>query len=243
MGYAAPLDGEVGHWWRKPFGMLQTNLREIDVDMSVDDVASYIEQYGADAWLISIGGIQAQYPTELSFHTKNPHVEQRKSGDLISDALDAARSKGLRLLARMDFSKVSESTAAEHPEWCFKSPTGNLQKHTGDLVSACPSAGYYQERIFETLEEVTRRYPVDGFFINWTTMNEEDYYKRYHGVCHCESCQSRWATHSGGLELPKGPSDDNYAEWLQFSREGTVRFLVSSNMIKVTDTGIQSLTS
>lgn len=234
MGDASTL--ETAHWWRKPFGMLQTNLREIDADMCVDEVADYIAKHGATAWLIGIGGIQAQYPTELPFHAKNHLVAQRKSGDLIQDALHAAHARNMRLLARMDFSKVSAKTAAEHPEWCFKSPTGKLQTHTDDLVSVCPSAGYYQERIFDILEEVVRRYPVDGFFINWTSMNEEDYYKRYHGVCHCESCQRRWKKFSDGLELPSGPKDTNYAEWLKFSREvideltGRVRAFISEKL-------------
>lgn len=217
MGDASNLD--AGHWWRKPFGMLQTNLREIDADMDVDKVADFIEKHGASAWLIGIGGIQAQYPTQLPFHVTNSLVTQRQSGDLIQDAITAAHSRGMRLLARMDFSKITAETAAQHPEWCYKSPVGHRQTHTGDLVSVCPSGGYYQERIFDILDEVTSRYPVDGFFINWTTMNEEDYYKHYHGVCHCSSCQTRWAEYSGGLELPKGPTDTHYAKWLSFSRD------------------------
>ena len=44
-------------WWKKPFGMLQTNLREIDVHMDVDHVADYIVNHGASAWLIGVGGI------------------------------------------------------------------------------------------------------------------------------------------------------------------------------------------
>ena len=225
-----------GHWWQKPFGMLQTNLREIDCDMDVDEVADYIQRYGANAWLIGVGGIQAQYPTELPFHTKNPRVASRKSGDLIQDALHAAHSRGLRLLARMDFSKVSSERARDHPEWCYKSPAGEQQRHSGDLVSVCPSADYYQERMFEILGEVTKRYNVDGFFINWTTMNEEDYYKRYHGVCQCSSCLWRWREASGGKDMPKGPGDEHYSEWLQFSREiideltGRVRSFIAQRL-------------
>ncbi|KAJ9145502.1 hypothetical protein NKR23_g5271 [Pleurostoma richardsiae] len=49
-------------------------------------------------------------------------------------------------------------------------------------------------------------------------MNEEDYYKRYHGVCHCSSCQSRSLEYSDGLELPARPADTHYAKWLSFSR-------------------------
>lgn len=199
--------------------MLQTNLREIDADMDVDDVASYIAQHGADAWLISVGGILAQYPTKLAFHHTNPFLSGRASGDLIQDALEAARAKSLRLLARMDFSKVSAEIADKHPAWCFKSPSGERQEHDGGLVSVCPSGEYQQARIFEILDEVTRRYPLDGFFVNWATMNEVDYYKRYRGVCHCESCQAGWKKYSNGLALPCGPADDKYTLWLRFSRQ------------------------
>jgi uncharacterized lipoprotein YddW (UPF0748 family) len=98
----------------------------------------------------------------------------------------------MRLLARIDYSKVSRDVAEEHSEWCYVSHAGELQRHTRVLVSVRSIAGYYQERIFDVLGEVVRRYPADGFFIKWTTMNEEDYYKRYHGVCHYSACQTRW---------------------------------------------------
>ena len=83
-------DVEPGQWWRKPFGMLQTNLREIDADMDVNAVIDYIEGHGATAWLIGVGGILAQYPTDLEFQMRNPYLARRQSGDLIQDALDAA---------------------------------------------------------------------------------------------------------------------------------------------------------
>lgn len=217
MGSISPADPNP--WWKKPFGMLQTNLREIDVDMDVEHVADYIVNHGASAWLIGIGGIQAQYPSELPFHSKNPGLAKRKSGDLISDAMAAAKARNLRLLARMDFSKVSAEVANDHPEWLYKSPEGRRQEHTGGLVSVCPAGKYYQERIFDILEEVTRRYPVDGFFINWVSMNEEDYYKHYHGVCQCDSCKAAWSKLHGNLPLPTKPSDPTYSQWLVFARD------------------------
>lgn len=122
-------------------GMVQTNLREIDADMNVDDVADYIERHGATAWLIGIGGIQAQYPTELPFHSKNALITQRKSADLVLDAITAAHSRGMRLLARIDFSKVSAKVATEHPEWLYKSPLGKKQEHTGGPGVGLPKRG------------------------------------------------------------------------------------------------------
>ncbi|RKK80300.1 hypothetical protein BFJ69_g4490 [Fusarium oxysporum] len=215
MTVAAPTPHQ---WWHEPFSVVQTNLREIDAGMDVDDVAHWIKDFGATAWLCGVGGIQAQYPSDLAFQTRNPNLAERASGDLVGDALAAAHAKGLKFLARMDFSKIAPHVAAEHPEWCYVSPLGNLQEHTAGLVSVCPSGGYYQEHIFDILQEVTERYKIDGMFFNWATMNEEDYYKVYHGVCHCVNCQSLWLEFARGLEMPKGPQDINYGIWLIFSR-------------------------
>ncbi|KAM5349146.1 hypothetical protein ACJ41O_008969 [Fusarium nematophilum] len=206
-------------WWHEPFAVVQTNLREIDAGMDVQAVAGWVKDFGATAWLCGVGGIQAQYPSDLAFQTRNPYLAERSTGDLTGDAIAAAHARGLKFLARMDFSKIAPHVAAEHPEWCYISPTGNLQEHTAGLVSVCPSGGYYQERIFDILEEVTTRYKIDGMFFNWATMNEEDYFKVYHGVCHCVNCQSLWLGFAGGLELPKGPEDVNYGIWLVFSRQ------------------------
>ncbi|KAL2757296.1 hypothetical protein ACRALDRAFT_2051273 [Sodiomyces alcalophilus JCM 7366] len=205
-------------WWREPFGMFQTNLREIDADMDVDQVADFIQQHGATAWLTSVGGILANYPTELDFQIVNPLINDRPSGDLIQDTLDAARARGIRLLGRMDFSKVQRAVAEAHPEWLYVSPNNTWQTHTNDLVSVCPSGDWYQERIFDIMGEVMSRYDLDGFFINWAGYNENDYYRVYHGVCHCESCRRRWADYSGGKDLPDGPWNGTlYDEWKVFS--------------------------
>ncbi|KEY75118.1 hypothetical protein S7711_01572 [Stachybotrys chartarum IBT 7711] len=208
---------DTAPWWSEPFGMFQTNLREIDVDMDVEAVADMIKSHGATAWLTSVGGILANYPSELDFHTINPLLSQRESGDLIQDTLDAANARDIRLLARMDFSKVHRPIAEAHPEWLYISPNGTWQNHTAELVSVCPSGDWYQERIFEILEEVMTRYPLDGFFINWAGYNERDYFRVYHGVCHCDNCQEGWREHAGDAELPDGPWSENYAEWRVWS--------------------------
>ncbi|PSN59468.1 hypothetical protein BS50DRAFT_626746 [Corynespora cassiicola Philippines] len=213
----SPSQEQARPWWEKPFGMFQTNLREIDADMDVNATADWLLEFGASAWLIGVGGILANYETDLEFHTRNPYLRTRESGDLVGDALQAAKSRGIKLLARMDFSKVQAEVADEHPEWLFVSPTGERQTHTNGLVSVCPSAEYYQERIFEILEEATSRYDFDGFFVNWAGFNENDYFKIYHGVCHCESCQSRWRNFTSNKELPDGPKDPQYSEWRAFS--------------------------
>ncbi|MDQ3655442.1 MAG: beta-galactosidase, partial [Chloroflexota bacterium] len=203
-------------WWQQPFRMFQTNLREIDAGLDVERVLDYITDYGANAWLISVGGILSNYPTELDFQTANPHLARRQSGDLIGDAATAAVERGVHLLARMDFSKIDHRRAEEHPEWCFVDAAGEPQVYNG-LTSVCPSADYYQHRLFDVLSEVLDRYPVDGFFLNWMSYNEFDYSKQYRGVCHCLSCQRAFAEFAPDATLPAGPESLDYPAWRRFT--------------------------
>jgi hypothetical protein len=202
-------------WWSEPFRMFQTNLREIDADMDVETVLDDIEAHGANAWLVNGGGILSFYPSDLDYQTRNPYLARRPSGDLLGDALAAARSRGIRLLARMDFSKVSERIAGEHPDWLFAAQDGSQQKYNG-LVSVCPSAPYYQERAFDVLTELCGRYEVDGFFFNWMSFNEVDYSGRFRGACHCGHCVDAFAKFSPGTPLPLSVDDSSYTEWRRY---------------------------
>lgn len=220
---AASNDTEGQEWRRKPFGMVHPNLREIDADMNTDEVADWIQAHGASAWLQSVGGITANYPTKLDFQIVNPMSAARESGDLVGDTVKSGRARDIRVLGRMDFSKLHREVAEQHPDWLYRSPKGEWQNHTNDLVSACPSGEYYQERIFDILGEVIDWYGLDGFFINWAGMNERDYFRVYHGVCHCDACQRGWAEHMGNISLPHGPENDNYQDWQLWSDEFVVQ--------------------
>ncbi|KAL2202781.1 hypothetical protein CC79DRAFT_1178948 [Sarocladium strictum] len=216
------MTNDTQEWWQKPFGMVHPNLREIDADMDTDEVADWIQAHGASAWLQSVGGIIANYPTDLDFQVINPLSAARASGDLVGDTVKSGRERGIRVLGRMDFSKLHREVAELHPDWLYVSPKGNWQNHTNDLVSACPSGEYYQERIFDILGEVVDRYGLDGFFVNWAGMNERDYFRVYHGVCHCKSCQRGWAKDHGDEEMPTGPESENYNDWKIWS-DGVVQ--------------------
>lgn len=208
---------ETAAWWTRPFEMLQTNLREIDAGLDVEATLDYIQQHGANTWLVNAGGILAFHPSDLEVQTRNPYLSERPSADLLGDAVSAAHARGMRVMARMDFSKVARPIAEAHPDWCFRSPSGELQVYEG-LVSVCPSGGYYQRSTFDIIDEVLDRYPVDGFFFNWFGYNETDYSGVYHGVCHCSSCVDAFAaqTHE---RLPHGPDSPGYRAWQAFCLE------------------------
>lgn len=212
-------------WWHQPFQMFQTNLREVDAGLDVERTLDRIEAFGANAWLLNVGGIIANYPSRLPSQTLNPRLSERASGDLVGDAVTAAHGRGIRLLARMDFSKVDHRRAEQHPEWCFVGPNGARQVYNG-LTSVCPSASYYQDHSFGVVDEVLDRYDVDGFFLNWLSYNEVDYSGTYRGVCHCRACSvafAVWCARSGGSAgavpgLPAGPEDPGYVEWQRFAQ-------------------------
>ncbi|TDO35235.1 beta-galactosidase-like protein [Kribbella sp. VKM Ac-2527] len=205
-------------WWQDPFRMFQTNLREIDAGLDVEEVLDYLVEFGADTWLLSVGGILSNYPTDLEFQTRNPYLAQRASGDLVGDAVKAANRRGVRVMGRMDFSKIDHRRAEQHPDWCFVDAAGDPQVYNG-LTSVCPSGGYYQVKLFEVLDEVLDRYPIDGFFCNWMSFNEVDYSRRYRGVCHCLACTTRYAEYAPGESLPEGKESPGYETWQRFARE------------------------
>lgn len=204
-------------WWRRPFRMMQTNLRLIDADLPVDRVAEFVAGHGADAWLVNTGGIYASYPSRLASQTPNPYLNRRPSGDIVADALQAAHERGLKLLARMDFSKVLPHVADAHPDWLYVSSKGERQVFN-ELVTTCPSAGYFQEEAFAILDEVLDHYPVDGFFINWFMYSEMNYAHQYLGPCHCDRCVRLWRN-ATGRRLPQGPESSDYPRWKAWSRQ------------------------
>ncbi|MBE1613108.1 alpha-amylase family protein [Actinopolymorpha pittospori] len=205
-------------WWTKPYRTFQTNLREIDAGLDVERVLDHIQDIGADTWLLNTAGIVSFFPSALPFQHPSPWLSERASGDLIGDAVTAAHARGVRVISRVDFSKVHQDVAEAHPDWCFVSPKGERQIYNG-LYSTCPSAPYYQERAFEILGEVLDRYPVDGFFFNWFGFNERDYSRRYHGICQCVHCQTRFAA-TYGVSLPRDPdwSDPAYTQWHGYTK-------------------------
>jgi hypothetical protein len=205
-------------WWQDPFRMFQTNLREIDAGLDVEEVLDYLVEFGADTWLLSVGGILSNYPTDLDFQTRNPYLTQRASGDLVGDAVKAAGRRGIRVMGRMDFSKIDHRRAEQHPDWCFVDAAGDPQVYNG-LTSVCPSGDYYQVKLFDVLDEVLDRYPVDGFFCNWMSFNEVDYSRAYRGVCHCLACMSRYAEFAPGESLPEDKESPGYETWQRFARE------------------------
>ncbi len=205
-------------WWEEPFRVFQTNIREIDAVMDVRKMLADIKSFGANTWLLNTAGIVSFYPSRLPYQHPSPWLRERASGDLIGDAVEEAHRQGVRLISRIDFSKLHPDVFEQHLDWFYVSPQGRYQVYNG-LYSTCPSGPYYQEKALEIIDEVLERYPVDGFFFNMFTFAERDYSGVYWGICQCANCQRRFRE-ATGMTLPREPNmrDPAYLEHLEYKR-------------------------
>jgi len=201
-------------WWIEPQRLLQTNLREIDATMDIDKYVYEVKDFGASVVLFNVGGIVANYPTDLEFHWRNTHMK----GDLVGAVLERLHKEGIRMIGRFDFSKINEKYAAEHPEWLYVSEKGKNVNYNGQ-VHTCVSGGYQQEYMFKILGEAIDRYPLDGVFFNMIGYTRSDYSGNYHGLCQCENCKRLFKEYSG-MELPRSADSSNpaYAKYVEFTR-------------------------
>jgi hypothetical protein len=64
------LTAQDANWWlNEPYRLVQTNLREIDArDFDMDVYVESLLDIGANTVLINVGGIVANYYTDLEFY-------------------------------------------------------------------------------------------------------------------------------------------------------------------------------
>ena len=93
-------------WWlTEPIRLVQTNLREIDIDLDPAGFVAELVDFSANVVLFNVGGIVANYPTELEYHYPNPHLPIGR-GDILGEVIDRCHEAGIRFMARFDFSKA-----------------------------------------------------------------------------------------------------------------------------------------
>ena len=62
-------------WWQhQPIRFLQTNLSETDSTVDPTALVAAVADFGANTFLMNMGGIVAQYPTRVPFHYPSAHL-------------------------------------------------------------------------------------------------------------------------------------------------------------------------
>ena len=195
-----------GTWWnREPYRLVQTNLPEIEALMDREAYVQSMVDANATIVLLNVGGIVANYPTKLPFHYTNPFMGD---GDLVGDLVKGLNAKGIKVMARFDFSKINETLAAQKPEWLYVSAAGQNVNYNGQ-VHTCINGGYQQEYVFDILTEALLTYPFDGIFFNMIGYQTSDYSGNQYGICQCANCKRRFYEMTG-YQLPArlGGMDD-----------------------------------
>jgi hypothetical protein len=210
---------EPGWWEDRPWRLIQTNLRERDMeDIDAEGYVESLRELHATVAMINTSGIVASYPTSLPFHTPSAFLH----GDGLATIIEACHGAGIRVIARTDFSKVRLALHEVHPEWAYRKADGGIVDEEGD-VWVCPSGGYQQECAPRIVEETITQLDVDGIFFNMAGFQTHDYRGIDHGLCYCEACIEGFRVASG-QELPTATDieDPTYRRYLAF-RDGVAR--------------------
>lgn len=211
----------MSHWWENyPWRMVQTNLRQIDMDhMDADRYAQCLSDFGATVVTLNAAGILASYETEHPCHRKSEYL----TGDSLLQMVEACHKRGIRVIARTDFSKVHESLAAEHPDWLYRDTEGNVSNYNG-FVQVCMNGEYQQKIMFEILQEALSTHPFDGLFCNMSGFLMMDYSGRIYPPCQCDNCK-RLFREQYGMEVPKNHNfaDPVYLKYNEFKGRCTAQ--------------------
>jgi hypothetical protein len=153
----------MGKWWLEtPWRMIQTNLRQIDMeDISAQRFVEDLKSFDATVLLLNTAGIIASYKTKLKFHFQSEYLH----GDSLQEVVEACHKAGIKVIARTDFSKIRRPLYEQHPEWAYRTAEGSIVDYNGD-VHACLNGAYQQEYLFEIVREAIREVKLDGLFCN-----------------------------------------------------------------------------
>jgi hypothetical protein len=199
----------------EPVRFLQTNLSENDSTVDPAALVSAVSEFGANTFLLNMGGIVAQYPTKVPFHY--PSLFLPPGRDLFGDVVRLAHARGIRVVGRFDLSKTQKAVFDAHPEWFFRRATGEPAIYNG-LYSTCINGAYYRQHAMTILEEALDRYEVDGLFFNMFGNPTADYSGVPMGPCQCGACQARYRERHG--RTVPAEADADYREFMaESSRE------------------------
>ena len=107
-----------------------------------------------------------------------------------------------------------------HPEWLLTSPSKNADEYEKGHISPlwwhmCFNS-QYGKVVLQQLEEITRNYPVDGFFIDFS---------RASGECHCEGCRAKYLAETG-KDIPETSFEPEYPEYAAWQMRDSDHYLL-----------------
>ena len=206
------------YWWKdRAWRIVQTNMREIDMaDMDAQRYVKDLQSFNANTVLINTGGIVANYDTKFPLHFKNQYL----TGDSLETVMKACQEAGIRVICRVDFSKVRTPIYENHPDWAYVSPKGNIIDYHGN-IHMCFNSEYQQKHAISIMREIITDLDPDGIFMNMGGYAVGyDYTYGWQGICQCSNCRQRFFD-MYGEELPteENPDDPVYQHYRLFQKK------------------------
>ncbi|MFC0320164.1 MULTISPECIES: hypothetical protein [Olivibacter] len=198
-GIASGQTADTPWWSRNNLRVIQTNLPAFTAERI--EPKAFVDQLveaSANTLIINAGGIMAFYPTALPYHYRNPYATDTLLGEII----DRCHAQGIRVIVRVDFSRLHKSVFEAHPDWCYLSNKGE-RMFNDDIYVVSINAPYVQEKSFEIVSEIMDRFPIDGIFLNMPGYQTNNaYIGKYYGIDHNPYDQKRFKAFSG-MDLPE----------------------------------------
>ncbi len=196
-------------WWSGSVRMYHPNMRDLDVSrMDFDRFVSEAEELDSAAVVISAGGLIAFYPTRIPYHVESQLLEGR---DFVGEVTRRAKQKGIRVIARVDFSCARAPVVADHPEWFCRDLAGDTLKRRGNsqLNASCPNGAYRREAFaWPVLNELIDKYDVDGFHVNGGN---------WQSLCYCDNCRRAFrASFAADLPVKKEADPELWARFIEW---------------------------
>lgn len=172
-----------------------------DLDAWVD----VMERTGSTAICLSAGGYMAFYPTRIPLHYASRHLGDR---DLFGEVVEAAKQRGLAVMARIDPHAVHADVKDAHPEWIAREEDGELRRHWAfpDAYVTCAYGAYNWEFMTSVAREIVADYDVDAVFANrW----------QGHGPGYTDEARALFRA-AAGRDLPTSADDPDGDAWRSY---------------------------
>jgi len=135
--------------------------------------------------------------------------------DLFADLVAPLRERGIEVLAYFNVT-LNDVIGAEHPEWHQVGPDGR-PVIAFTYRQMCMNSDY-REQVFRMLEDIARKYAVDGFWFDLAYMHSFG--------CFCAACRREFAREHGFALTPDiGADPARNARFHAFRRATRARFL------------------
>ena len=190
----------MAKWWSGyPWRVVQTNFREIDtLNFDEDRFLAQLEALCCNAVMLNAAGLLASYDSALADHITSPYLE----GFDLRRLVERCHERGIKVIARTDFSKIPLAVFGRHPDWAYRKPDGEPLVYNG-YVQTCLSGGYQGGYMDEILKEMLETIPFDGIYCNMgsATGYVVDYSMNRYGPCQCQACKAAFRG-KYGMEIP-----------------------------------------